>query len=65
MCLFKTEVEIKIEHGSKRPYLHQKLFINKIRVGGWYSTEFTDEEIVTDLNRSMKYKEEFFVLKNK
>jgi len=65
MCLFRTEVEIKIEDGSKRPYLHQPLFVNNIRVGGWYSTFFTDEEIVADLNRSRKYKDEFFVLKDK
>jgi hypothetical protein len=65
MSLFTTEVEIKIEAGSKRPYLYQPLFINNIRVGGWYSTEFTDREIVADLNKSMKYKDEFFTLKSK
>ena len=61
--LFITEVEIKIEAESKRPYLYQKFFINKVRVGGWYSLDFTDQEIVNDLNACAKYPDETFILR--
>ena len=63
--IYQTKVQIKIEGDSKYVYLHQPLFVNKIRKLSYcYSIEFSDQEIVNDLNRSGKYPEETFILKS-
>ena len=64
--LFQTEVEVYTDGDSKYVRLHQSLFINKIRELSWcYSLDFSDYEIVKDLNRSCKFKDEYFKLKSK
>lgn len=64
--LFQTEVEVYTDGVSKYVRLHQPLFINKIREISWfYSLDFSDYEIVKDLNRSCKFKDEYFKLKSK
>jgi len=64
MSLFNTEVEIKIEGDSKHCYLHQRFFINKIRKVTWcYSLEWSDKDIIIDLNKSNKFAGEVFTLK--
>jgi hypothetical protein len=63
---FVTEVEIVVRNGSKYCNLHQRFFVESIRENEFcYSTEWSDQEIVNDLNKRHDYPDERFILKPK